>query len=93
MLLLVTYDIADDRRRQAVFECLQAVGTRVQLSTFECRIDDLSAERTLIDELTTRIDEAEDQIRMYRIDLGEEGENARIIGARVLEEWRSFHIL
>jgi hypothetical protein len=30
---------------------------------------------------------------MYRIDLGEEGENARIIGARVLEEWRSFHIL
>lgn len=93
MLVLVTYDVADDRRRQEVFEHLQSVGVRVQLSTFECRLDDVSAESALIDELLARIDEDEDQVRLYRIAVDSEGENARVIGARVLEEWRSFHVL
>jgi CRISPR-associated protein Cas2 len=37
---MVTYDIADDRRRQQVAKALAGYGERVQYSVFECRLDE-----------------------------------------------------
>jgi CRISPR-associated protein Cas2 len=38
MRYLITYDIADDRRREDVATVLSGYGPRVQLSVFECDI-------------------------------------------------------
>jgi len=38
MLYLITYDIADDRRREDVATLLSGYGPRVQLSVFECDV-------------------------------------------------------
>ena len=38
MLYLITYDIADDRRREDVATLLSGYGPRVQLSVFECEL-------------------------------------------------------
>ena len=36
MLVLVTYDISDDKRRNRVSELLEGYGIRVNFSVFEC---------------------------------------------------------
>lgn len=40
MRYVVTYDIEDDRTRRRVAEVLERYGERVQLSVFECALDD-----------------------------------------------------
>jgi CRISPR-associated protein Cas2 len=37
---MVTYDIADDQRRQRIARALAGYGERVQYSVFECRLDE-----------------------------------------------------
>lgn len=36
--VVVSYDIADDKRRDGVFKILQGYGRHVQFSLFECRL-------------------------------------------------------
>ena len=38
MLVLVTYDVTDDRRRRRVAKLLEGYGRRVQRSVFECNL-------------------------------------------------------
>jgi CRISPR-associated protein Cas2 len=40
MLVVVSYDIVDDRRRQRLAKVLENYGQRVQKSVFECRLDE-----------------------------------------------------
>ncbi len=63
----VTYDIADDDRRTAVFKALHGFGDHLQYSVFRC---DLSAQRraVLIATIDPMIDHAVDQVLI--IDLG-----------------------
>lgn len=65
--LLVSYDISDDSRRNAVFKTMKDHGDHVQYSVFLCQLD-----RREVVELTailgTLIDHREDQIMV--IDLG-----------------------
>lgn|GEM_PF-372372 len=93
MLVVVVYDIADDDRRQSVFSALQGVGTRVQLSTFECRFELKDGESILRETLRGMIDSEEDQIRFYYIETGADGPLVTIMGERTLEEWKGYHIL
>ena len=61
---MVTYDIADDRRRQLVAKALAGYGERVQFSVFECRLD----ERELIQlrrRIAAVVDAESDRIRWY----------------------------
>ena len=37
-LLLITYDVADDLRRERLATLLSGYGPRVQLSVFECMV-------------------------------------------------------
>jgi CRISPR-associated protein Cas2 len=71
MLIIVTYDVSTEtragrRRLRRVAKACEGVGQRVQKSVFECEVSEMQfeqLERTLVAE----IDEAEDNLRFYRI--------------------------
>jgi len=64
---LVTYDIADDKRRGQVFELLEGNGDHVQYSVFYCELND--HERvTLEGGLNDTINHDQDQVLI--LDLG-----------------------
>ena len=64
---LITYDIAQDRRRDRVFRALRDAGDHVQLSVFLCELND--RERVVLrGRLETLIHHTEDQI--LTVDLG-----------------------
>lgn len=66
MFILVTYDIADDRRRLRVSDELENFGTRVNYSVFECHVEDKHL--TVLKERLARIVETEeDNVRYYVI--------------------------
>ncbi len=64
---LVTYDIADDKRRDGIFQALRDQGDHTQFSVFLCQLDarELAELKTVLIPLTNQ---AEDQILI--VDLG-----------------------
>lgn len=64
---LVCYDIADDRRRNRVFETLQDFGDHTQFSVFLCDLDaaELASLRQTLEEI---VHAREDQVLL--VDLG-----------------------
>lgn len=66
MLVVVTYDIADDKRRVAVSKILEDFGFRVQESVFEAQLDDARMRR-LCKRVATAIDERQDSLRVDRL--------------------------
>ncbi len=66
MFVVVSYDIADDRRRAQVASEMENFGRRVQYSVFECHLSDAQ-----ISDLETRlqaiIDWDRDRVRYYRL--------------------------
>jgi len=66
MLIVVSYDLPDDRRRTHLSNALEDFGVRVQYSVFEClltpdQIDQLRARMARL------IDPAKDSVRIYRL--------------------------
>jgi CRISPR-associated protein Cas2 len=92
MRYLITYDIADDRRREEVATLLSGYGPRVQLSVFECDLRSSREAAGLRAKLRGLIDPIEDQIRLYPLD-----ERAIrgiiVLGARIIEERQDFWII
>jgi CRISPR-associated protein Cas2 len=66
MLVIVTYDIPNDRRRNWLSILLEGQGRRVQKSVFECFISG-SEMKKLYDQVKQRINPAEDNVRFYWI--------------------------
>ena len=66
MLILVSYDIPDDRRRTRIAHLLKDFGTRVQYSVFECRLTDDQTAR-LRTRMAALIAPEEDSVRFYRL--------------------------
>lgn len=71
MLIIVAYDVATEtaagrKRLRRVAKACERVGQRVQKSLFECTVDAMQFE-ALERELLAEIDEAEDNLRFYRI--------------------------
>lgn len=64
MLWLVCYDITDDRARRRVERLLSGHGERVQLSVFECVMEDHVTER-LRSAVAREIDPKVDSVRWY----------------------------
>ncbi len=63
-IVLVIYDITDDRRRTRMGKCLERYGIRVQKSAFEAFLTEKKYERMM--ELTSGlIDPATDSLRVY----------------------------
>ena len=64
---LISYDISDDKRRNQVFNCLQANGDHAQFSVFLCQLNPRELAR-LKASLQPMINATEDQILI--LDLG-----------------------
>ena len=63
MLVIVVYDIADDRRRVRLSNLLEGYGLRVQESVFECFIN-LDGMQKLYKEVKKQV-KGEDNVRFY----------------------------
>ena len=75
--LLITYDVdtttkAGRRRLRRVAKVCEGFGQRVQLSVFECRVNEAQME-TLQDRLTCEMDPDEDSLRIYVLHGGRDG--------------------
>ena len=92
MIVLVCYDIANDRRREDVAALLSGFGPRVQLSVFECEVRSAEELRQLRADLRKRIDSLEDQVRLYPTTSKTINERY-ILGARVVEERSDYWIV
>jgi CRISPR-associated protein Cas2 len=66
MLIVVSYDLPDDRRRTRLADALEDFGVRVQYSVFECLLPPEQVER-LRDRMAKLIDPTADSVRIYRL--------------------------
>lgn len=66
-IVLIIYDIVDNRRRTKMVKCLEAYAVRVQKSAFEGRLTKKQYER-LITKSVRIIDENTDSLRVYILD-------------------------
>jgi CRISPR-associated protein Cas2 len=89
---VVTYDIADDNRREDVATLLSGYGPWAQLSVFECDPRTRRDSAVLQAKLREPIDPVEEQVRLYPL-----GEHAAwqvmIAGAWTIEERQDFWIV
>lgn len=91
MLILVSYDVPDDRRRTKLAHALKDFGRRVQLSVFECELDDAQAER-MRRRVTALVAEEEDNVRIYRL-CGSCRERVELLGLGTPPEEPEVYIL
>ena len=66
MFYVVTYDIPDNPRRLKLAKVLKDFGERVQLSVFECILDDKLFER-MMGRIGETIEAEEDRVRVYQV--------------------------
>lgn len=66
MLVLVVYDVPDDKRRLKVANFLEGYGRRVQYSVFECFLS-LDEMRELHQKMKRLVKLSEDNVRFYWI--------------------------
>jgi CRISPR-associated protein Cas2 len=92
MRYVVTYDIADDRRREDVATLLSGYGPRVQLSVFEREFRTRRETGSVRGKLRDLIDPVEDQVRLYPLD-DRAVRQVAVIGARMIEERQDFWII
>jgi CRISPR-associated protein Cas2 len=64
MLVLVVYDVPDDKRRNKLAIFLEGYGRRVQYSVFECFLS-LAEMRKLHQQVAKRVNPKEDNVRFY----------------------------
>lgn len=64
MFYVVSYDVADDRRRSRVAKTMEDFGRRVQFSVFDCSLGD-EALMKLRKRLQGLIDQETDSVRIY----------------------------
>ncbi|MUG97252.1 CRISPR-associated endonuclease Cas2 [Scytonema sp. UIC 10036] len=66
MLVLVVYDIPNDKKRTKLSNFLEGYGRRVQFSVFECFLS-LEEMRQLYEQVKKLVKPAEDNVRFYWI--------------------------
>jgi CRISPR-associated protein Cas2 len=66
MLVVVVYDIPNDKRRTKLSNFLEGYGRRVQFSVFECFLS-LDQMRQLYEKVKKLVDPVEDNVRFYWI--------------------------
>lgn len=66
MLVVVVYDIPDDKRRVKLSNFLEGYGQRKQLSVFECFLS-LDEMRQLCEKVKKQVKSSEDHVRFYWI--------------------------
>ena len=66
MLVVVVYDVPDDKRRLRLSKLLEGYGRRVQFSVFECFLT-LEEMRGLCEKVRGKVKVEEDNVRFYWI--------------------------
>jgi CRISPR-associated protein Cas2 len=66
VLIVVSYDVPDDRRRARLAQELESFGRRVQYSVFECLLDAEQLAR-LRTRMLRHLEPQEDSLRIYRL--------------------------
>lgn len=66
-IVLMIYDIVDNKRRNKMVKCLEAYGVRVQKFAFEALLNRRQYEK-MLRESSILIDEAVDSLRVYVLD-------------------------
>ncbi|WP_440444428.1 CRISPR-associated endonuclease Cas2 [Phascolarctobacterium sp.] len=66
-IVLMIYDIVDNKRRNKMVKCLEAYGVRVQKSAFEALLTRRQYDK-MLGESSLLIDEAVDSLRVYVLD-------------------------
>mgnify|MGYP003597255217 CR=1 FL=1 len=66
MKYLITYDIEDDKRRKKIFDELEAYGSRVNYSVFECELNKTKLHKLLV-KLDELLDKKYDSMRFYHL--------------------------
>lgn len=66
MLVVVVYDVPDDKRRLKLAKFLEGYGRRVQFSVFECFLT-LDEMRGLCEKVRMKVKVKEDNVRFYWI--------------------------
>ena len=66
-IVLMIYDIVDNKRRNKMVKCLEAYGVRVQKSAFEALLNRQQYEK-MLRESSILIDEAVDSLWVYVLD-------------------------
>jgi CRISPR-associated protein Cas2 len=66
MLILVSYDIPNNKRRTKIAKILLDYGERVQYSVFECNLT-VRQIKKLMKELAAVVNDKEDSVRAYRL--------------------------
>ncbi len=84
-LVLVTYDVTDNKRRNKLFKALKGFGIPVQKSVFECMLDD-EAYTKLIRKAPHFINTGVDSLRIYRLSKRSDTLNWGTVGAHISEE-------
>lgn len=63
-IVLIIYDIVDNKRRNKMVKCLEAYGVRVQKSAFEALLEQRQINK-LVSESSKLIDPIHDSLRIY----------------------------
>ena len=63
---VVTYDIADDRRRDKVVKLMESIGTQMNYSVFECMLTEVQY-RNMVARLTKLVLRGADWVNIYPI--------------------------
>lgn len=66
LFVVVTYDIADDRRRQRVMKMLEGYGEHVQESVFDCHLKP-GVYREMVKRLRKLVNPRLDNVRLYHL--------------------------
>jgi len=81
---VVSYDVANDRRRNRVCKELKNHGDHIQYSVFECLLDDLRLQQ-LEKKLAVLVDPDKDSVRIYLL-CGNCRARVKILGAGSVAE-------
>ena len=86
MLVIISYDVADDKRRGKIFKALKNFGQWIQYSVFECELEKMQFLK-LKDRLDRLIEaDKDDSIRFYFLCEGCKRQVERIGGEKPREE-------
>lgn len=66
MLVMISYDVVDDKKRLKLMKFLKDYGERVQKSVFECHLSSKTYEKVKAD-VENIINRRKDRVRYYRI--------------------------
>ncbi|EDX70843.1 CRISPR-associated protein Cas2 [Coleofasciculus chthonoplastes PCC 7420] len=91
MLVVVVYDIPNDKRRTKLSNFLEGYGRRVQFSVFECFLS-LDQMRQLYEKVKKLVEPVEDNVRFYWIS-EEAVSRALVIGSEAPQPPPKYYVI